>query len=103
MLSPRWLRSDQRNGRGFSVWSRGRKMGFVVTRLQQEFPDCEALRQVDRDRWQRVLIEFEYESRNFLAHEHSVDGCNMIVCWNHNWPECPLEVLELKNMFGNAD
>ena len=22
--------------------------------------------------------------------------CNMIVCWTHNWPECPLEVVELK-------
>ena len=23
------------------------------------------------------------------------DGCDLIVCWRHNWPECPLEVLEL--------
>jgi Homing endonuclease associated repeat len=75
-----------------------RQLGFVITRVQQEFPDCEALRQVDRDRWQRVLIEFEYESRNFLLHEHSVDDCDLIVCWNHNWPECPIEVLELKNV-----
>ena len=22
----------------------------------------------------------------------------MIVCWEHNWPECPLEVLELKSL-----
>jgi len=72
-----------------------RQMGFVVTRLQPAFPDCEALRRVDRDRWQRVLIEFEYESRNFLAHEHNVKGCDMIICWKHNWPECPLEVVEL--------
>ena len=21
----------------------------------------------------------------------------MIVCWKHNWPECPLEVLELRH------
>jgi hypothetical protein len=24
----------------------------------------------------------------------------MIVCWEHNWPECPLEVLELKSLVG---
>ena len=78
-----------------------RQQGFVVTRLQQDFPDCEALRQMDRERWQRVLIEFEYESRNFLAHEHNVKGCDMIICWNHNWPECPLEVLELKKLDWN--
>jgi hypothetical protein len=73
-----------------------REMGFLVTRLQQEFPDCEALRQVQAGRWQRVLIEFEYESRNFMMHGHNVDECDLIVCWNHNWPECPLEVIELK-------
>ena len=78
-----------------------RQLGFVVTRLQKEFPDCEALRQVDRERWQRILIEFEYESRNFLLHEHDVKGCNMIICWKHNWPECPLEVLELSKLDWN--
>jgi hypothetical protein len=25
-----------------------------------------------------------------------VAGCDLIVCWNHNWENCPLEVLELK-------
>jgi hypothetical protein len=78
-----------------------RQLGFIVTRLQKEFPDCEALRQVDRERWQRILIEFEYESRNFLAHEHNVKGCDMIICWKHNWPECPLEVLELSKLDWN--
>ena len=71
-----------------------------VTLLQSEFPDCEALRQVMRDKWQRLRIEFEYESLNFLKHGHDVKGCDMIVCWKHNWPECPLEVLELSKFVG---
>jgi hypothetical protein len=77
------------------------RLGFVVTRIQSEFPDCEAMRLVDEDRWQRVLIEFEYESRNFLKHMHDPGGCDLIVCWKHNWPECPLEVLELRKVIGN--
>jgi hypothetical protein len=24
----------------------------------------------------------------------------MIICWKHNWPECPLEVLELSKLVG---
>jgi len=68
----------------------------MVMRLQAEFPDCEAMCEVEPGRWQRVRIEFEYESRNFLAHMHPVAGCDLIVCWNHNWKDCPLEVLELK-------
>lgn len=76
------------------------QMGFVVHRLQPEFPDCEAMRRVDEDRWQRVRIEFEYESRNFLRHMHEASECDLIICWRHNWPECPLEVLELRKFAG---
>jgi hypothetical protein len=71
------------------------RLGYVVLHIQKRFPDCEALRQVEEGMWQRVIIEFEYESRNFLKHMHEVDKCDIIVCWKHNWPECPLEVLEL--------
>ena len=72
------------------------KLGFMVTLIRPEFPDCEAFVEVAPGRWQRIRIEFEYESRNFLKHRHKLEDCDMIVCWEHNWPECPLEVLELK-------
>jgi hypothetical protein len=29
---------------------------------------------------------------------HPLDGCDGIVCWINNWPECPLEVIELKSV-----
>jgi hypothetical protein len=73
------------------------QLGFSVTQLQAAFPDCEALREVEHDKWQRIRIEFEYESRNFVLHGHPMTDCDLIVCWNHNWEECPLEVLELKS------
>jgi hypothetical protein len=72
------------------------QLGYVVHRLQPEFPDCEAMRRVGEDRCELVRIEFEYESRNFLKHMHDVKGCDLIICWRHNWPECPMEVVELK-------
>ena len=75
-----------------------REQGFAITRVQAAFPDCEAMREVEPEKWQPKKLEFEYESRNFLLHLHPVDGCDWIVCWKHNWPECPLEVLELKTM-----
>jgi hypothetical protein len=77
------------------------QMGFIVTRVQTAFPDCEAMRRVEGDRWQQVRIEFEYESRNFLKHGHNSRGCDLIVCWAHNWPGCPLEVVELRKVIGN--
>jgi hypothetical protein len=74
-----------------------RELGFLVEALQAGYPDCEAKRQVGPGKWQRVRIEFEYESRNFRDHGHQPAGCDMIVCWRHNWPDCPehIEVLAL--------
>jgi hypothetical protein len=59
------------------------------------------MREIEPGRWQRVRIEFEYQSRNFLTHMHPLSGCDLIVCWENNWPECPLEVIELKKVIGN--
>lgn len=77
-----------------------RELGFLVESVQAGFPDCEAKRQVGAGKWQRVRIEFEFESRNFVEHGHAADGCDIIVCWRHNWPECPreLEVVELSRV-----
>ena len=74
-----------------------RELGYLVEAVQAGFPDCEAKRQVGPGKWQRVRIEFEFESRNFRDHGHPPDGCDLIVCWRHNWAECPphLEVVEL--------
>jgi hypothetical protein len=74
------------------------RLGFLVLLVQAAFPDCEAMRVVAENRLQPVKIEVEYQSRNFLKHMHDLKGCDMIVCWEHNWPECPLEVLELKGV-----
>jgi Homing endonuclease associated repeat len=73
------------------------RLGFLVECLQAGFPDCEAKREVEPGRWQRVRIEFEYESRKFRDHRHDPGQCDLIVCWRHNWAGCPreLEVLEL--------
>lgn len=79
-----------------------RELGYLVEAVQAGFPDCEAKRQIDAGKWQRVRIEFEFESRNFRDHGHQPDGCDLIVCWRHNWADCPanLEVLELRSVLG---
>jgi hypothetical protein len=89
------------NGVLFAFGSVARELGFSVLRIQAAFPDCEAMREVEPGRCQRVRIEFEHQSRNFIAHLHPLAGCDLIVCWEHNWPECPLEVIELRRVIGN--
>jgi Homing endonuclease associated repeat len=46
----------------------------------------------------RFAVEFEFESRNFLSHGHDPSGCDLVVCWEHNWSECLIEVLELRSV-----
>jgi hypothetical protein len=77
-----------------------KELGYIIEAVQNGFPDCEAKRRVSPHRWQRIQIEFEFESRSFRDHGHSATGCDVIVCWHHNWPECPqhIEVLELSGL-----
>jgi hypothetical protein len=72
-------------------------LGFFVKRVQTEFPDCYATCEVEQGKCQDVRIEFEFASRNFREHLHDPKGCDMIVCWEHNWAKCPLPVVELKS------
>jgi hypothetical protein len=74
------------------------ELGFVVDALRNDFPDCEGRRRVEQGaRWVPVRIEFEFRSRNFRHHGHDPAGCDLVVCWEHDWPDCPVEVLELKS------
>jgi len=95
----RGLRHEPVNEQGvvFLFGMVARELGYMVEAVQTGFPDCEAIRQAEGGRWQRVRIEFEFESRNY---NHPLDGCDVIVCWRHNWPDCPphIEVLELKTV-----
>lgn len=73
-------------------------LGFVVESITSDFPDCEAKRRINgsSSMMERVRIEFEFRSRNFKCHGHCPDSCDLIVCWEDNWPESPVEVLELR-------
>jgi hypothetical protein len=82
----------------FLFGSLARELGFVVLRIRAEYPDIEAMREIGEDQWQHTWIEVEYESRNFLRHRHDAKQCEVVVCWIHNWPGCPLEVIELREV-----
>jgi len=68
---------------------------MYIEEIKPGFPDCIARRFIGKG-WERVAIEFEYQSYNFKTHGHDPEHCDLIVCWEHNWKDCPIEVLELK-------
>ncbi len=75
------------------------ELGFLIESVRTEYPDCEGKRCFDKEKnqWEHVKIEFEYKSSQFKDHGHDEAGCDIIVCWIHDWEDCPIEVLELRS------
>jgi len=65
--------------------------------IQQGFPDAFGRRKIGKTEYEPIDIEFEFKSLDFKNHQHDPNQCDIIVCWEHNWKECPLEVIELKS------
>ena len=76
-----------------------RELGFFIEAVQQGFPDCEGkyLHDKQKNIWARARIEFEYKASNFQKHGHDASKCDFIVCWEDDWPDCPISVIELKS------
>jgi hypothetical protein len=72
-------------------------LGIIYESSPPDFPDMIGRRKAG-DKWQRVRIEFEYKSSNFKQHGHQLSKCDIIVCWEHDWPDCPIEVIELRDV-----
>jgi hypothetical protein len=70
-------------------------LNMYIEEIKPGFPDCIGRRFIGKG-WERVAIEFEYKSSNFKLHGHDPDLCDVIVCWDHDWKDCPIEVIELK-------
>jgi hypothetical protein len=72
---------------------------FKIESIQSGFPDCIARRPIKPGVYEELRIEFEYESKSFVSHKHDPSKVDMIVCWRHNWSDCPeeIEVIELSS------
>lgn len=70
------------------------KLSWRISHLQTAFPDAI----IENSRGQRLVIEFEYLAKNFKAHKHDKDGCDLIVCWHNDWGDAPLPVWELRTI-----
>jgi hypothetical protein len=63
------------------------------------YPDCETLRQAPQTkRYTKCFIAFEVNSAAFQRDLSRQEICDLLVCWEHDWPDCPLEVLSLKDV-----
>jgi len=70
-------------------------LNMYIEEIKPGFPDCIGKRFIGKG-WESVAIEFEFKSSNFKLHKHDPKKCDIIVCWENDWKDCPLEVIELK-------
>jgi hypothetical protein len=74
-------------------------LGFTIETVRPEFPDAVVIDyRDDPKRGMKKDVEFELLSSSFHRHKHPMDGAHIIVCWEHDWKDCPesIEVIELK-------
>jgi hypothetical protein len=53
------------------------------------------VRRQTRRVWERVAVACAYKSSELQAQAWALEGSHLIVCWEHDWPDCPLDVIEL--------
>lgn len=78
----------------FSIFHKDLGFPYIQT-IQTAFPDVLA---IDENR-KNVRIELEVSASDFIAHNHDVDGCDYIVCWENNIVDIPdvfPEIISLK-------
>jgi hypothetical protein len=74
-------------------------LNIEVEEIKTGFPDAICRVRTGRG-YARRRMEFEFRSSDFQKHGHPVEGCDMIVCWEHDWTECPekIEVISLQDV-----
>jgi hypothetical protein len=71
-------------------------LNMYIEEIRPEAPDA-IVRRFTGKGWERVRVEFEYRSSEFRQRGEDSDRCDMIVCWEHDWADCPVEVVELRD------
>ncbi|KPJ57215.1 hypothetical protein AMJ49_01215 [Parcubacteria bacterium DG_74_2] len=78
-------------------------LNMYIEEVRTKYPDCVARRYTGRG-WERVYIEFEYLSSNFIEHRHDPKECDIIVCWEDDLTAedkmkiQDVEIIELKSI-----
>jgi len=74
------------------------ELDFRIEGIRSKFPGALLRRKNIKGRWTSCKAEFEYRSSNFKTHEHDLGQCDLIICWEHDWNDCTIEILNLKEV-----
>lgn len=66
------------------------EFGYQLVASHTDFPDWLLL----NNDGEYVYCEVEHRSSSFLLHGHDPTRCDLLACWEHDWPACPFPALE---------
>ena len=76
-----------------------KELGFpILEMIRPQFPDATVLLKLG-NKYIKKCIEFEFKSSGFKKHLSELSGkkkCHYVVCWEHDWKNCPVSVIELR-------
>jgi len=70
-------------------------LNMYVEEVRPELPDAIVRRFIGTG-WERLRADFAYRSGELRQIEEG-DQPDMVVCWEHDWADCPTEVVELRD------
>ena len=76
-------------------------LNFRIEAIRTRFPDALLKRKNERGNFSPCSAEFEFRAIDYKIHKHPLKGCDLIICWENNWKESPIEILALKEIVEN--
>jgi len=73
---------------GFFLETAGENAGFTGFRTHR----------LDQTEWSPVRLRFIFQSDELIGKEAELNDFTHVVCWEHNWSQCPLPVLGLSTL-----
>lgn len=74
------------------------KLGYRMAVIDGRYPDAVVV----SPSGQAVRIEFEYQSSNFVAHQHDPELCDLVVCWTRD-RNLPLPIIALSQYYNTKN
>lgn len=72
-------------------------LDYRIEGIRTKFPDALLARKNERGTFSKCFAEFEFKSSNYKLHKHPEKGCDLIICWENDWIDCPIEILCLRD------
>src|SRR5262245_37682727 len=72
-----------------------RELGLRVEEIFPHTPGCHARRRTPRG-WEAVEVQCTVRSSEMRVHTADLASGALLICWEDDWPECPVRVVELR-------